>query len=754
MSLRALAPSLLVVCAYAADTSYLVPAQGGVVIKPIATAGDSYTSGAPVAGGAGATGKQVLPGLPDGLGAWLNGSSLNLISNHEFPAANGIARTHGATGAFLIKLTLNTAGNLAVTDIRDVITTVYRATRTSGAPTFATNSAYAFSRFCSADLPAATAMFNATTSMGVPTTTARLFFNGEETAGKSPLMHVVDGTFAGQSVELPALGQLNYENLLACPTAQDKTVIIGQDDNSVTNSFVTVWVGNKGALPGSPTNALDYAAAAGLTSGKLYVVKAGTAATEDVTTRVGAAKGTAVAFTLAELGTAGDVSTTTWQYVAGTTPTDPLRVDAASKGTKFFRPEDGAWDPTTGGVYYFVTTHQIDDTKDGLNGLTTNGALPATGTASVPQTGRSRLWKLVFTDITNPAAGGTITCLIDGSEDPGPQMMDNLTVDTHGRIILCEDPGGTADFSARLWLYDIATATLTVIAKHDPANNGDLGRGSPAVSGGIIRPNSPFNRDEESSGVIDAEAFLGAGHFLIDVQNHATTGRTAEVFEGGQYMDLFVPTTFPTGGTLQSGRLATVTTSVGDVAIRDSGYGSAMAPVPGTTDQVYLLTDRGPNVDGTAGSKLFPIPTFAPRIGKFKVNGDGTMDMLSIIQLKRANGTLLTGLPLPAGTTGSTGEVAYALNSDGTTGTTLLTDTEGIDSEGLVAHPDGTFWISDEYGPFLLHVAADGTTIERIAPGTANSLGHKLPAVLAKRIINKGMEGLTPSPPTAPSSSG
>ncbi len=750
MSLRTLVPSLLLlasstVALSAADTSYLVPTQGGVVIKPIATAGDSYPSGAPVPLGAGATGMQVLSGLPDGMGAWQSGTNLFVISNHEIPSANGIARTHGGIGAFLTRLTLNTASNLAVTDIRDVITTVYRATRTAGAPTFATASAYAFSRFCSADLPATNAVYNTTSSKGVPATTARLFFNGEETSGKSPWMHVVDGTFAGQSVELPALGQLSYENLLACPKMQDKTIIIGQDDNSISNSYVTIWVGDKSVLPGTPSNALDYATAAGLTSGKLHVIKVGTVATEDVLTRVGVAKGAPTPFTLVELGTAGDVSTTAWQYVASPL-SDPQRTDAATKGTKFFRPEDGAWDPLTDGVYYFVTTHQIDDTKDGLNGQTTNGALPAAGVAPVPQTGRSRLWKLVFTDITNPTAGGTITCLIDGTEDPGPQMMDNIAVDTHGRIMLCEDPGSSADFSARLWMYDIASAKLTVIAKHDPANNGDLGRGAPVVAGSIMRPSAPFNRDEESSGPIDAEAFLGAGHFLIDVQNHATTGRSAEVFEGGQYLDIFVPTTFPAGGTLQSGRLATITATGGDVVVRDSGYGSAIARVPGTTDQVYLMSDRGPNVDGAAGAKLFPLASFAPRIGKFKLNGDGTMEMLSVIQLKRANGTLLTGLPLPAGTTGSTGEVAYALNADGTAGTTLLTDTEGLDSEGLVAHPDGTFWISDEYGPFILHVAADGTTIERIAPGTANSLGHKLPAVLAKRIINKGMEGLTITP--------
>jgi RNase P/RNase MRP subunit POP5 len=743
ITLRALVPSLLACVASAADTSYLVPAQGGVVIRPIATAGDAYPSTAPVAGGAAAAGKQALPGLPDGLGAWLNGTDLHLISNHEFTSADGIVRTHGAKGAFLTQLTLDTTSNLAVTDIKDVIHTVYRATRTAGAPTFAIDPAYAFSRFCSADLPAETAVYNAGSSKGVPAATARLFFNGEEVNGKSPLLHVVDGTFAGQSVELPALGQFNYENLLACPKAQDKTIIIGQDDNSVTNSFVTVWVGNKSVLPGSPANVLDYAAAAGLTSGKLHVLKAGSAATEDVNTLVGAAKGTAIPFTLAELGTAGDVTTTAWAYAS---PADPQRTDAATKGTKFFRPEDGCWDPATEGVYYFVTTHQNDDFKDGLNGQTTNAALPAAGTAAVPQVGRSRLWKLVFSDITNPTAGGTITCLIDGTENPGPQMMDNLSVDHHGRIMICEDPGGSADFAARLWIYDTTTGFLKVVAKHDPANNGDIGRGAPTLAGTKIAPSAPFNRDEESSGVIDAEALLGVGHWLIDTQNHSTTGRSTEVFEGGQYMDIYVPTSFPTGGTLQSGRLATVTTASGDVAVRDSGYGSGMAFVPGKSDEIYLLTDRGPNVAGASNSILFPLPSFTPRIGKFKLNGDGTMEMLGVISLKRANGTPLTGLPLPAGATGSTGEVAYGLKADGTADTTLLTDSEGIDSEGLVAHPDGTFWISDEYGPFVLHVAADGTTIERIAPGTANSLGHKLPAVLAKRIINKGMEGLTLTP--------
>ncbi|MBA3939282.1 MAG: esterase-like activity of phytase family protein, partial [Planctomycetes bacterium] len=50
------------------------------------------------------------------------------------------------------------------------------------------------------------------------------------------------------------------------------------------------------------------------------------------------------------------------------------------------------------------------------------------------------------------------------------------------------------------------------------------------------------------------------------------------------------------------------------------------------------------------------------------------------------------------------------------------------------------------YGPWLLHLDGTGRTIERVGPFAANSAGHKLPSVLAKRLINKGMEGLTVTP--------
>src|SRR5262245_11923235 len=64
----------------------------------------------------------------------------------------------------------------------------------------------------------------------------------------------------------------------------------------------------------------------------------------------------------------------------------------------------------------------------------------------------------------------------------------------------------------------------------------------------------------------------------------------------------------------------------GGVSIGAGAFGSAVTAVPGTTDEVYGLTDRGPNVDGPNGTKIEPIPTFNPAIGRFKlVNGQAIL---------------------------------------------------------------------------------------------------------------------------------
>lgn len=183
----------------------------------------------------------------------------------------------------------------------------------------------------------------------------------------------------------------------------------------------------------------------------------------------------------------------------------------------------------------------------------------------------------------------------------------------------------------------------------------------------------------------------------------------------------------------------TVLGTKNNVEIRNGGYGSAACAHPTNAGEFYAMTDRGPNADATGG-KYFPIPDFTPRIGHFKLKNDGTIEKLGEIIFKTPSGTPISGRPNPVGF-GSTGEIAYDL-----TGAVLATDEYGLDSEGLVAMKDGTFWVSDEYGPHIVHYSNTGVQLERISPVGINTGNRKLPAVFAKRWANRGMEGLAVTP--------
>jgi hypothetical protein len=184
----------------------------------------------------------------------------------------------------------------------------------------------------------------------------------------------------------------------------------------------------------------------------------------------------------------GDVTNTTGAQ---------LQTESVAAGvTGFQRPEDAAWDPMNLHVLYFVTTNAFN--------------------------APSRLWRATFDDVANPAAGGTIETVLDGSE--GQQMLDNITVNDRGQVLLQEDPGNQS-YIARLWLYDHATDSLTEIAKHDPERF--------APSGVAF-----LTQDEESSGIIPAP-FLGSGKYLLDVQAHYSL--PGELVQGGQLLTISVP---------------------------------------------------------------------------------------------------------------------------------------------------------------------------------------------------------------------
>jgi hypothetical protein len=174
---------------------------------------------------------------------------------------------------------------------------------------------------------------------------------------------------------------------------------------------------------------------------------------------------------------------------------------------------------------------------------------------------------------------------------------------------------------------------------------------------------------------------------------------------------------------------------VGGTVVQPTGYGSAIAADPNQRNSFFLLTDRGPNFSLGADAKAFPVPAYSPRIVKARLDGD-TLRLGDEILLRRGDGAAISGLPIGPGACGSTGERASRLD-----GSALPGDPEGLDSEGLVAMRDGTFWVSDEYGPFLVHFGADGRQLQRLSPCDGS-----LPRVYSKRRPNGGMEGLTITP--------
>jgi hypothetical protein len=183
----------------------------------------------------------------------------------------------------------------------------------------------------------------------------------------------------------------------------------------------------------------------------------------------------------------------------------------------------------------------------------------------------------------------------------------------------------------------------------------------------------------------------------------------------------------------------------GGIEVRHGGFGSALARDPRDTASFFLLADRGPNVDGfRPGEKIFPVPSFTPPIGRFQLK-EGRFVRAAVIPLSDEQGHPLSGLPQPPGP-GATGEMATDLAgnplSSGGEAPAGYSD-RGFDLEGLAPMTDGSFWLSDEYGPFLIHVGPDGRIRERVSPFGGE---RSLPAVLARRRPNYGMEGLARLP--------
>src|SRR5262249_7195518 len=150
-------------------------------------------------------------------------------------------------------------------------------------------------------------------------------------------------------------------------------------------------------------------------------------------------------------------------------------------------------------------------------------------------------------------------------------------------------------------------------------------------------------------------------------------------------------------------------------------------------------------------------PAFHPRIGLFKLVDGNEKLVGDPIVLKDVNGDPYNGLPNTV-TKGGPGFAASSEKIEDMTGAILPTDPDGYDPEGLVVLKDGTFWVSDEYGPYITHFDKNGKEIERLSPWVSGDpynadkadhnidTAHPLPPEFQLRTKNKGMEGLTVTP--------
>ncbi len=427
-----------------------------------------------------------MVGIPDGLGAFHQGSRVVTFMNHELTNTEGIVRAHGEKGSFVARVVIDPVTGSVIRG-RDLIQTVnyydYPASTYSDTPVAPEGATYghtaAFSRFCSGFLSRRGTFFNGATQTGVR---RQLYFANEESGDEGRAFAVRKN---GTATQLPRLGLFSWENTQVADATSNTTVVMGNEDSSAGQ--LRVYVGRK-RPDGSVVDR------AGLTDGRLFVVDAvNEAVATDAGFRSTYGKGSPAPVVFG----AGEEIDWTKSGAA-------QNAEAAAKGLAFNRIEDGHFDPNNKNNYYFFTTEG-------------GSTAPNPAEPGVPRDGGG-LWRLHFADVEHPERGGTLTLLLDGSEAPYLNKPDNMTIDDESNLLIQEDPGGN-DHVARILAYNIETGARGVVARFDP---GLFGVSNP--SGTTPDERAVLTTDEESSGIISTDNLFGDDTYLFDAQVHTAKG--------------------------------------------------------------------------------------------------------------------------------------------------------------------------------------------------------------------------------------
>ena len=202
----------------------------------------------------------------------------------------------------------------------------------------------------------------------------------------------------------------------------------------------------------------------------------------------------------------------------------------------------------------------------------------------------------------------------------------------------------------------------------------------------------------------------------------------------------------------------------------DVGVGSALFRDPGDPPNVYwTLSDRGanftcdeavdlmgvaadaicPEADGVkAGAgRVYPTPDY--NVAIYQITLDpvaSTFAVTKTLPMTTPKGNPIVGLTNPLTV------AATEVPRDGS-GKPLAQNANSIDAEGLVRLPDGRFFIGEENATGVAEVSAEGVVTRRFVPaGTEKDFASadypvsgSLPAILAKRTSNRGIESLSMS---------
>jgi len=299
-----------------------------------------------------------------------------------------------------------------------------------------------------------------------------------------------------------------------------------------------------------------------------------------------------------------------------------------------------------------------------------------------------------------------------------------------------------------------AMLALAPVADPDPLPAGAVAMAQPPS----VSANAASTTSSAASGTTanSASPTTGIGTTARAAGSTGSTGTTANAAStAGSTAAALPPSTRPA---------VSAATVVADVRLDDApvlqngfklgGFSGLVAPDrSGST--FITITDRGPNGEIKVGGKkemVFPIKAYTPRVVKMRLDGD-RLKVTDSILLKLPEGFTdpvtgtreISGLPAFEGS----GEDAFSPDGKQAYGT----DPNGVDTEGIAFDArDGSFWLADEYGPSILHVAADGTLLMRITPkGLGLSMNgvavrELLPAAYKLRKPNRGFEGIAISP--------